>query len=116
MNQSEIHEKVEIIVRQTNYSHEEAEKKLKLYNFDYTKVILDFIKPCNNQTQKTNEERKVKSVNQQIYKNIRHYLDNGVIDKARQRGYYQEIDNYSNNVELELKDKEDNNENRIIDI
>jgi len=116
MNQSEIHEKVEIIIRQTDYSHEEAEEKLKLYNFDYTKVILEFMKTGSNQSEKNSEERNVKSVNQQIYKNIRDYLDNGVIDKARQRGYYQELDNYSNTVELELKDKKDNNENTIIDI
>ena len=116
MNQSEIHEKVEIVLRQTNYSREEAEQKLKLYNYDYTKVILDFIKSGSNQSQEKSEERKVKSVNQEIYRNIRHYLDNGVVDKARQRGYYQEVDNYSNNVELELKDKEDNNENTIIDL
>lgn len=113
MNQSEIHEKIEIVVRQTNYSREEAEQKLKEHNYNYTKVIMDFMKPSTKSNTNT-EERKVKSVNQQIYKNIRNYLDNGVIDKAKQRGYYEEVDTYKSSLELELK--EDNNENTIIEL
>lgn len=116
MNESEIHEKIDIIVRQTNYTFEEAKEKFLQQNMDYTKVIINFMNP-----KKKIEEKKIKSVNQEIFKNIRNYLDNGVQDKARQRGYYQENVDYKQTLEIEVKDKkedkkEDNNDNTIINI
>ena len=40
MNESEIHEKIDIIVRQTNYTFEEAKEKFLQQNMDYTNVII----------------------------------------------------------------------------
>lgn len=111
MNESEIHEKIDIIVRQTNYTFEEAKEKFLEQNMDYTKVILNFMNP-----NKKVQEQKIKSVNQEIFKNIRDYLDNGVQDKARQRGYYQDNVEYKQSLEIEVKNKEDNNDNTIINI
>lgn len=112
MNESEMHEKIDIIVRQTNYNFEEAKEKFLEQNMDYTKVILNFMNP-----NKKVQEKKIKSVNQEIFKNIRDYLDNGVQDKARQRGYYQDNVEYKQCLEIELKNKEeDNNDNTIINI
>ena len=58
------------IMTQTNYTKEEAIDKLKLCNNDYMKVIKDYM----NIPEK-NKEPKVKSVNQEIFRQIRTKLD-----------------------------------------
>jgi hypothetical protein len=63
------------IMTQTNYTKEEAIDKLKLCNNDYMKVIKDYM----NIPEK-NKEPKVKSVNQEIFKQIRIKLDNSMKD------------------------------------
>ena len=63
------------IMTQTNYTKEEAINKLKLCDNDYIKVIKDYM----NIPEK-NKEQKVKSVNQEIFKQIRIKLDNSMTD------------------------------------
>ena len=63
------------IMTQTNYTKEEATNKLILFNYDYIKVIKDYM----NIPEK-NKEQKVKSVNQEIFKQIRIKLDNSMKD------------------------------------
>ena len=61
---------VQHIMSQTNYSEEVAREKLKECNNDFMKVLKDYMgipeKKVNTQ---------IKSVNQEIYKQIRHSLD-----------------------------------------
>ena len=60
------------IMTQTNYTKEEATNKLILFNNDYIKVIKDYMNiPIP-------EEKKVKSVNQEIFRQIRIKLDNSM--------------------------------------
>ena len=62
------------IMNQTNYTKEEATNKLILFNDDYIKVIKDYMNiPIHNP-----EEKKVKSVNQEIFRQIRIKLDNSM--------------------------------------
>ena len=56
------------IMTQTNYTKEEAINKLKLCDNDYIKVIKQFM----GITEK--KETKIKSVNQEIYKQMRQKL------------------------------------------
>ena len=63
------------IMTQTNYTKEEATNKLKLFNNDYIKVIKDYM----NIPEK-NKETNVKSVNQEIFRQIRIKLDNSMKD------------------------------------
>jgi hypothetical protein len=63
------------IMTQTNYTKEEATNKLILFNYDYIKVIKDYM----NIPEK-NKETKVKSVNQEIFRQIRIKLDNSMKD------------------------------------
>ena len=63
------------IMTQTNYTKEEATNKLILFNYDYIKVIKDYM----NIPEK-NKETKVKSVNQEIFRQIRLKLDNSMKD------------------------------------
>ena len=63
------------IMTQTNYTKEEATNKLILFNYDYIKVIKDYM----NIPEK-NKETNVKSVNQEIFRQIRINLDNSMKD------------------------------------
>ena len=58
------------VMSQTNYTEEEAKDKLRLFNCDYMKVIRDYMGIPDKK-----EERKVKSVNQEIFRQIRIKLD-----------------------------------------
>ena len=62
------------IMNQTNYTKEEATNKLILFNNDYIKVIKDYM----NIPIPIPEEKKVKSVNQEIFRQIRIELDNSM--------------------------------------
>jgi hypothetical protein len=72
---SNIEKDIAKIMTQTNYSKEESIDKLKLFDNDYIKVIKDYM----NIPEK-NKENKVKSVNQEIFKQIRIKLDNSMKD------------------------------------
>jgi hypothetical protein len=65
-------EKIDIILRQTNYTEEEATVKLDFFNDDHIKVIKDFLGITEKKTI-------MKSLNQEIYKNIRLKLDESMI-------------------------------------
>lgn len=64
-------EQIDMILRQTNYNKETAEQKLKDHTGDILSVIREYMgpsrvnKPCSN----------MRSVNQQIYKEIRGMMD-----------------------------------------
>ena len=60
---------VQILVRQTDYTHEEAEEKLKEFNFNHINVIKSFLGI------KDKPEKPIKSVNQEIYRQLRYKLD-----------------------------------------
>jgi len=69
-NNDDLELHVEKVMSQTNYTKEEAIEKLKLFNCDYMRVLKDYMgipekKNC-----------KIKSINQEIYKQIRFKLDN----------------------------------------
>jgi len=68
VSNDDIDKRVKMVVSQTTYSVEEANEKLKLFNYDYIKVIKDFMKIPE-------KKQSVGSVNQEIYKQIRHSLD-----------------------------------------
>lgn len=67
----DIEEQINIIMRQTDYTKEIAAEKLKTHTGDILNVIREYngpsriIKPCTN----------FRSVNQQIYKEIRGMMD-----------------------------------------
>ena len=60
---------INIIKAQTNYDDYFAVQKLKEFNYDYMKVIRDYMGI------KDKKVEPIKSVNQEIYKQIRHNLD-----------------------------------------
>jgi septum formation topological specificity factor MinE len=62
-------EKIEIITRQTNYTHEEASKKLMELNSDHMEVIKQYYGIPS-----TKKKLEMKSYNQEIYRQIREKL------------------------------------------
>ena len=50
MNESEIQEKIQIIMRQTDYSIEEARNQLEIHNFNIMKTISSFMNPKKKRT------------------------------------------------------------------
>lgn len=67
--------KIEMILRQTDYTREIAVEKLKEHNNDPLKVIRSYL----GITEKK-ELHKVKSINQEIYKQLRYRLDSSMRD------------------------------------
>lgn len=68
----EVDSNIQIVMRQTDYTYEEAKKHLDINNNNITEVIRLYLKPniCT-----INPERKQLSMNQQIYKEIRMLMD-----------------------------------------
>lgn len=82
--------KIDIILRQTDYNVETAKTKLLNANMDHIKVIKDYFGIPEK------KETNVSSVQQQIYKEIRHRLD----DSMRE---------YNNKQNNKLKSEIENN-------
>ena len=69
-----INEKVDIVLRQTDYTEDIAREKLAQYNYDHTAVIRNFL----GITEK--KAPVIKSVNQEIYRQLRGKLDSNMRD------------------------------------
>jgi hypothetical protein len=69
---TEIPEKIQIILRQTNYTPEEANEKLKEYNFNEIDVIKGYLGIV--------DKKKImqKTLNQEIYTQLRYRLDSNM--------------------------------------
>jgi hypothetical protein len=64
-----IDENVQVIMRQTDYTEEVAKEKLKEFNYDHIAVIKSYLGVPDKKS------APVKSLNQEIYKQLRHRLD-----------------------------------------
>jgi len=73
MNNNEENEKINIILRQTDYTIDIARDKLKEFNMDHILVIKDFFGIINKNQNKCN-----KSIQQEIYKQIKIKLDDSI--------------------------------------
>lgn len=77
MENLDLEEKVNIILRQTNYTYEEAQDQLKENENDYIKVIKKYI---GINDKKIIDTRKSNSLNQEIYKQLREKMNTGIKD------------------------------------
>ena len=66
---TKINEHVQIIMRQTDYTEEISKEKLKEFNYDHIAVIKSYLGVTEKKAQP------IKSVNQEIYKQLRYRLD-----------------------------------------
>jgi hypothetical protein len=67
-------QKVEMILRHTNYTEEKAIEKLNEFNHNE----IDVVKNYYESKKQNNRQQQPKSLNQQIYKQIRTHLDNAM--------------------------------------
>jgi hypothetical protein len=72
--------KIQMIIRQTDYTEEVAREKLKIFDFNEISVIKDFLGITEKKT------LQVKSINQEIYKQLRNHLDGAI------RNYKERVD------------------------
>jgi hypothetical protein len=70
----EIEDKVQIVLRQTDYTETLAREKLKEFDYDHLKVIRNYLGLAEKKA------LPVKSVNQEIYKQLRSRLDDNMRD------------------------------------
>ena len=73
-----IDEKVNKIMRQTDYSKESALEKLKEHNFDEVATIRSYLGIDEKKNNKN--DVKIKSINQEIYKQLRYKLNTNMKD------------------------------------
>ena len=66
---------VQKVMAHTNYTEEQSKEKLRLFNCDYMRVIRDYMGIPEKK-----EAPKVKSVNQEIFRQIRTKLDSSMKD------------------------------------
>lgn len=77
----QIEGKIQIVMRQTDYTEEKAREKLGEFKFDEMAVIRDYF-GINEKKVKP----KIESVNQEIYKQLRGHLDGAM------KGYRERVD------------------------
>ena len=73
--------KIQIVMRQTDYTEEKAREKLGEFKFDEMAVIRDYFGITEKKA-----PAKVTSVNQEIYKQLRGHLDGAM------KGYRERVD------------------------
>lgn len=71
----DIKDKIEKILRQTDYTEEIAKEKLRCFNYDYILVIRDFLGIAEKKAPR------IVSINQEIYKQLRYKMDTSKHEK-----------------------------------
>jgi hypothetical protein len=96
----DLSEHVKKVISQTNYTEEEAMEKLKLFNCDYMRVIRDYMGIPEKK-----EAPKVKSVNQEIFRQIRTKLDSSMKEYREKNpiNMDQLVENFKESDEREKK-------------
>jgi len=94
----DIEQHVQKVMSQTNYTKEKAKEKLRLFNCDYMRVIRDYMG-----IPETKEEKKVKSLNQEIFRQIRTKLDSSMKEYREKNpiNMVQVIENFKESDERE---------------
>ena len=78
---------INLVVRQTNYSREEAIEKLEKWNNNHLNVIKEYLNPNFNKKKET----KKLSTNQKIIKGIRNYMDDVAIQYQKRKRMKEEL-------------------------
>lgn len=91
-NENVKNEIVELVLRQTDYSKEDAILKLELNNYNFHKVIKEYM---SSEKEEDNREKKKINVNQQIFKEIRNMMDSS----ERNKRFADELKNRLNTEE-----------------
>ena len=97
-NNDDVKMRINTVMSHTNYTEDEAIDKLQLFNSDYMRVIKDYMGIPEQK-----EQPKCKSVNQEIYRQLRTKLDTSMKDYREQNpiNMVQVITNFTESNERE---------------
>ena len=79
IDNDQLQEKIQIVMRQTDYNEETVKEKLTEFNYDHISVIKSFLGIVGK------KEQPVKNVNQEIYRQIRYKLDANMRDYNKRK-------------------------------
>lgn len=98
LSNDDLKEHIILVMSQTNYTEEQTIEKLKYFNGDYIRVLKDYMGIPEKKAQP-----KIKSINQEIYKQIRTKFDSSMKEyrDAHPVNMEQLIDNFNESNELE---------------
>ena len=91
-------EVINLIIRQTDYTEEEASLKLKQWNNNYINVIKEYLNPDFSEEPK---ETKTKTLNQQMMGEIRNFMDDVYIKYENRKRYNQYVNILRNRAAAE---------------
>lgn len=96
----DLEKNIQKVMIHTNYTQEIAREKLQLFNCDYMKVIRDYMGISEKK-----EDKKLKSVNQEIFRQIRTKLDSSMKEYREKHPVNMEqiIENFKESDEREKK-------------
>lgn len=80
VDENELQKKIDMIMRQSDYTEENARERLAQFNGDHLLVIKEYLGIPEKKIEA------VKSVNQEIYKQIRYNLDGAMRDYNNRTG------------------------------
>ena len=112
---SSIREKevINLVMRQTDYTEEQTQEKLKQWNNNYINVIKEYLNPefNKNEIKQTN-----KTLNQQMMGEIRTFMDDVYIKFENRKKYnqYANIIKQMRENELSKKKEDSNNESEEV--
>ena len=108
-----IDETCKMIMRQTDYTYEESREKLIKENFDYLKVIKNYVTGDTTQTtsETTTSESSKKTVNQHIYSELRNFMDTAAVGYEQRKRRAEKIEEFREKLaeEYERRQQEDGN-------
>jgi hypothetical protein len=96
-NNADVETHIKTVMLQTNYTESEAREKLQHFNGDYISVLKDYMGIGEPQTPK------IKSINQEIYRQIRYGLSTEEYRKKNPINMDQIISNFQEAEEKKLK-------------
>ena len=112
---SSIREKevINLVMRQTDYTEEQTQEKLKQWNNNYINVIKEYLNPEFN---KKEIKQTTKTLNQQMMGEIRTFMDDVYIKFENRKKYnqYANIIKQMRENELSKKKEDSNNESEEV--
>jgi len=96
-NNTDVETHIKTVMSQTNYTEDDARKKLQYFNGDYISVLKDYMGIAPPQ------QPKIKSINQEIYRQIRYGLSTEEYRKKNPINMDQVISNFQEAEEKKLK-------------
>lgn len=103
---------LEIVLRQTDYTEEQAIQHLEEENYNFEVVLKKYMNPeYKKQQENTIERTENLSVNQKIYKEIRDFMDHGSMLYQKRKEYSEKVIENERNATNNTNDNTNDNEN-----